>query len=178
MRGRDHNPSGNTPSQERELDQERRAQAQARRPLIAKWSSNLPTGYIYVDDAIEYMRRRWGNMLRAEVLEAFSRDDTGPKYMVVGEWPDKNRGERCYKFEDIDLWVYRTMSGVPAGWREIRRLPKGQQSTVPVLRVEDMRPSLREEWEETLGLPPLGDANHEEPSDGRTGIEKDGRSRH
>ena len=167
-----------TPSQEREKDQERRRQAQARRPLIAKWSPDLPTGYIHVDDAIEYLHRRWGKMLRAEVLEAFSRDDTGPRYAIIGDWPNKDRGERYYKFDDIDLWVYRIMSGVPAGWRDIRRLPKGQRSTVPVLRVEDMRPSLREEWEEALGLLPSGDANHEEPSDGGTGIEEDGRSRH
>jgi hypothetical protein len=151
------NPSGNTPSQERELDQERRARAQARRPLIAKWSPDLPTGYIHVDDAIEYMHRRWGKMLRAEILENFSRDETGPRYMIVGDWPDKNRGERCYKFEDIDLWVYRTMTGVPASWRETRRI----KSSVPVRRIK-------------LSDIPQRMLTNEEPSDGRSGIEEDG----
>ena len=160
MRDREHYSSGSTPTQERELDQERRAKAQARRPLIAKWSPDLPTGYIHVDDAIEYMHRRWGKMLRAEVLEAFSRDETGPRYMIVGDWPDKNRGERCYKFEDIDLWVYRTMTGVPASWRETRRI----KSSVPVRRIK-------------LSDIPQRMLTNEEPSDGRSGIEEDGRRR-
>jgi hypothetical protein len=134
MRGGEHYPMGN-PKQERELDQERRARAQARKPLIAKWDPDIPTGYIHVDDAIEYMRRRWGKMLQAQTLEAFSRDDTGPKWTIFGDWPDKSRGERYYAFDDIDLWVYRTMTGVPAAWRDIRKLPKGQQSTVPDIRV-------------------------------------------
>jgi hypothetical protein len=163
-RGDPFYPPGN-PRQDREQDQQRRAAAQARRPLISKWEPDLPTGYIHVDDAIEYMRRRWGKMLRAEVLENFSRDETGPKYVMMGDWPDKSRGERYYMFEDIDLWVYRTMAGVPAGWRDIRRLPKGQRSTVPTRRIE------------FIDAPPMEFPNGEEPSNGRTGIEEDGRRR-
>ena len=132
----------NSPAQQRQNDAERRAQAQARRPLISQWAPDVPTGYIHVDDAIEYIKRRWGKMLRAQMLEAFSRDDTGPKYTIFGDWPPKNhlgevnRGQRHYAFDDIDMWVYRTVSGVPAGWRDIRKLPQGQRSTVPVNMVE------------------------------------------
>lgn len=145
------------PAQEREKDLERRAKAQARKPLIAKWDPDVPTGYIHVDDAIEYMRRRWGKALRAEILEAFSRDDTGPKWMMFGDWPDKSRGERYYAFDDIDMWVWRTFSGVPAAWSKTRRV----KSSVPIRRIkfDDMRTS------------PDG----EEQSNGRTGIEEDGR---
>jgi hypothetical protein len=149
------------PKYEREKDQERRAQAQARRPLIAQWQPNLPAGYIHVDDAIEYMKRRWGRMIRAEMLEAFSRDDTGPKWTIFDDWPDKSRGERHYAFDDIDMWVYRTMTGVPASWKETRRLP----SSVPVTMVKDLR--------EAIGRPLLDgtriNLDGEEPSDGRTG---------
>jgi hypothetical protein len=139
MRGGEHNPSGypaGNPAQEREKDAERRAAAQARKPLIAKWDPNIPTGYIHVDDAIEYMRRRWGKALRAEILEAFSRDDSGPKWMIFGDWPDKSRGERYYAFDDIDMWVWRTFSGLPASWTETRRV----KSSVPVrrIRLEDI----------------------------------------
>jgi hypothetical protein len=151
-----------TPSQNREQDLDRRRAAQARRPLIAQWAPNLPTGYIHIDDAIEYMKRRWGKMVRAEMLEAFSRDDTGPKWTVFGDWPDKSRGERYYAFDDIDMWVYRTMTGIPASWRDIRKLPEGQQSTMPRVRIGNMRPSLREEYEDMLGLPSLGEADHGE----------------
>jgi hypothetical protein len=171
MRGREHNPMGN-PKYDREKDQERRAQAQARKPLIAKWDTNIPAGYIHVDDAIEYMRRRWGKMMRAEMLENFSRDDTGPRYTMFGDWPDKSRGERHYAFDDIDMWVYRTMTGVPAGWRDIRKLPKGQQSTMPVTMVENLYGGLRRPVLDGMKV-----SNGEEPSDGRTGIEEDGRRR-
>lgn len=176
-----HNPTGNTPQQDREKDQERRRQAQARRPLIAQWASDIPTGYIHVDDAIEYMKRRWGKMLRAETLEAFSRDDTGPRYAIFGDWPPKNhlgeenRGERYYAFDDVDMWVYRTVTGVPAGWRDIRKLPEGQRSTVPVTMVEDLRDGLRRPLLDGTRMKDITDG--EEPSDGRTGIEKDGRRR-
>jgi hypothetical protein len=165
-------PEGNTPRQVNERDQERRARAQARKPLIAKWDPGIPTGYIHVDDAIEYMHRRWGKMLRAEILENFSRDEAGPKYTIFGDWPDKSRGERYYMFEDIDLWVYRTMAGVPAGWRDIRRLPKGQRSTVPVRTIED------ELFQKLSGRVRGGKSiEHEESSDGRTRIKEDGRRR-
>ena len=121
-----------TPSQREAEDQERRRAAQARRPLIAKWEPDLPTGYIHVDDAIEYMRRRWGRLLQAQTLEAFSRDDSGPRYTIFGDFPDKSRGQRYYAFDDIDMWVYRTISGVPAAWKETRRI----KSTVPIRRIE------------------------------------------
>jgi hypothetical protein len=130
--------SKGNPAKEREHDQERRAAAQSRKPLISKWEPSIPMGYIHVDDAIEYMRRRWGNALRADHLEAFSRDESGPKWILFGDWPDKERGERYYKFDDIDLWVYRTFSGVPASWRETRHL----RSAVPVTQVEDLRDGL------------------------------------
>ena len=142
MRGGEHNPSGypsGNPKQDREADAERRRQAQARRPLIAKWAPDIPTGYIHVDDAIEYMHRRWGKMLRAETLEAFSRDDSGPKYTIFGDFPDRSRGQRYYRFDDIDLWVYRTISGVPASWKETRRI----KSSVPVTQVTDLQEGLR-----------------------------------
>lgn len=152
-------PSGN-PKQDREQDYERRARAQARKPLIARWDPNIPAGYIHVDDAIEYLRRRWGKMARAEMLEIFSRDDTGPKWTIFGDWPDKSRGERYYAFDDIDLWVYRTMTGVPASWRDAL----GRPSTVPVRRI-------------ALSDIPKRMLTDEEQSDGRTRIEKDGRRR-
>jgi len=165
--GREHNPSGypsGNPKQDREADAERRARAQARKPLIAKWDPNIPAGYIHVDDAIEYIRRRWGKMARAEMLEMFSRDDAGPKYVIFGDFPDKSRGERYYAFDDIDLWVYRTMTGVPASWREAL----GRPSTVPVRRI-------------ALGDIPNGEqrerADGSKSRNGRTGIEEDGRRR-
>lgn len=167
--GREHNPSSypsGNPVKDREADQERRRQAQARRPLIAKWAPDIPTGYIHVDDAIEYMHRRWGKALRAETLEAFSRDESGPKYAIMGDWPAKNhlgeenRGERYYKFDDIDMWVYRTFSGVPASWKETRRI----KSSVPVRRIK-------------LSDIPQRMLTNEEPSNGGTGIEEDGRRR-
>jgi hypothetical protein len=156
------NPTGN-PKEDREADFKRRRDAQARRPLIAQWAPDIPTGYIHVDDAIEYMTRRWGKMLRAEMLETFSRDDTGPMYTIFGDFPDKSRGQRYYAFDAIDMWVYRTMTGVPAAWRDIRRLPKGQQSTVPIRRIQ---------------LSDIGDRDGEEQGDGGTRFEKDGRRRH
>jgi hypothetical protein len=156
--------SKGNPRQERERDQERRAAAQSRKPLIAKWDPTIPAGYIHVDDAIVYMQRRWGRALRAEHLEAFSRDQTGPQWTIFGDWPDKSRGERYYEFNDIDLWVWRTLSGVPASWRETRHI----RSSVPVRRIQ-------------LGdAPPTSDLdvvelrNGEEPSNGGTGIKEDG----
>jgi hypothetical protein len=121
------------PAKDREQDAQRRADAQARRPLIAKWAPDIPTGYIHIDDAIEYIRRRWGKAVRAETLEAFSRDATGPKYVIFGDWPDTNRGERYYAFDDIDMWVYRTFTGVPASWRHAL----GGPSTVPTKLLGD-----------------------------------------
>jgi hypothetical protein len=159
-------PQGNRKDQDR--DQERRAAAQSRKPLIANWDPSIPAGYIHVDDAIVYIQRRWGNALCAEVLEAFSRDDSGPKWTIFGDWPDKSRGERYYEFNDIDIWVYRTFTGVPASWQETRRI----KSSVPIRRIQ-------------LGdAPPTSDLdvvelrNGEEQSDGGTGIEKDGRRGH
>ena len=162
-------PSGN-PAKDREQDQERRARAQARKPLIAKWDPDIPAGYIHVDDAIAYMKRRWGKMARAEMLEVFSRDDTGPKWTFFGDWPDKSRGERYYAFDDIDMWVYRTMTGVPSSWREVL----GKPSTVPVTMVEDLREASRRPL---LDGTRIRGADGEEQSNGRTGIEKDGRRR-
>lgn len=153
------NPTGN-PKKDREADQERRREAQARKPLIAKWAPDIPTGYIHVDDAIEYMHRRWGKALRAEVLERFSTDEGGPKYVIMGDYPDRSRGQRYYAFDDIDMWVYRTISGVPAAWRDVRRLSEGERSTVPIRRIE------------------LGDIHGKEPSDGWSRIEEDGRHGH
>ena len=121
-----------TPADQARDDAERRARAQSRRPIISKWAIDVPAGYIHVDDAIEYMRRRWGNALRAEILERFSREKTGPLQFLFGESPDR-RGERYYKFDDVDLWVWRTVSGVPASYLETRT----RKSTVPVLTVED-----------------------------------------
>jgi len=171
--GREHNPSSypmGNPKDAREADAERRRQAQARRPLIAKWAPDIPTGYIHVDDAIEYMHRRWGKMLRAETLEAFSRDDSGPKYTMFGDFPDRSRGQRYYRFDDIDLWVYRTISGVPASWKETRRI----KSTVPVTQVTDLQEGLRRPLLDGTKVNLRG-ANGEEQSDGGSGIEEDGR---
>ena len=99
-------------------------------------------------------------MLRAEVLERFSTDEGGPRYMIMGDFPDKSRGERYYAFDDIDMWVYRTISGVPASWKETRRI----KSSVPVRRIK-------------LSDIPQRMLTHEEPSDARTGIEENGRRR-
>jgi hypothetical protein len=122
---------------------------------------------VHVDDAIEYMRRRWGKALRAEMLEAFSRDDSGPQYMVFGDYPDRNRGERYYMFEHIDMWVYRTFTGVPAGWKETRHI----RSSVPIRRIElGNAPQ-----QELLDNREASDGS--QPSDGRTRIEKNGRRR-
>jgi hypothetical protein len=156
-------------SKQREQDQERRAAAQARKPLIANWDPSIPAGYIHVDDAIVYLQRRWGKALRAEVLEAFSRDETGPKWTMFGDWPDKSRGERYYMFDDIDMWVYRTFTGVPAGWKETRHI----RSSVPVIPLESLPPAERRRARFTLE----GVTEDEEQSDGRTGIEEDGRRR-
>jgi hypothetical protein len=120
-------------TQEGEHDQQRRAAAQQRKPLIANWDPSIPAGYVHVDDAIVYMQRRWGKALRAEHLEAFSRDDSGPKWTIFGDWPDKTRGERYYEFNDIDLWVYRTFTGVPASWKETKHL----RSSVPRIQLSD-----------------------------------------
>jgi hypothetical protein len=159
INGNKTNPAGNsTPGRDRENDAQRRRDAQARRPLIAKWAPDIPTGYIHVDDAIEYMHRRWGKALKAETLESFSRDDTGPKWTIFGDWPDKSRGERYYVFDDIDMWVYRTMTGVPASWREAL----GKPSTVPVRRI-------------AFSDIPNRMLTDEEPRDGRPRIEEDGR---
>jgi hypothetical protein len=92
------------------------------------------------------------------MYEAFSRDDTGPRYVIMGDWPDASRGERYYMFEDIDLWVYRTKTGVPAAWRDIRKLPPSQRSTVPVLMLD-------------------GDEYGKEQSNVRRRLEEDGRGR-
>jgi hypothetical protein len=159
-------PQG-SPVKAREEDAQRRAAAQSRKPLIAKWDPNIPTGYIHVDDTIEYMRRRWGKALRAEHLEAFSRDANGPQWTIFGDFPDKSRGERYYKFDDIDLWVYRTFSGVPASWRETRHI----RSAVPVTQVENLLDGLRRPL---LDGTKIRGENGEEQSDGRTGIDEDG----
>ena len=173
MMGR-RNPTGN-PKEDREADLERRREAQARKPLIAKWAPDIPTGYIHVDDAIEYMHRRWGKALRAEVFERFSTDEGGPKYVIMGDYPDKSRGERYYKFDDIDMWVYRTFSGVPASWKETRRI----KSSVPVTQVTDLQEALRRPLLDGTRMKPDGDTfgengHREQEGDGRTGSEEDG----
>jgi hypothetical protein len=83
---------------------------------------------------------------------------------MFGDWPDKSRGERYYKFDDIDMWVYRTFTGVPASWQETRHI----RSSVPVRRIE-LGDAPRQEL-----LNDREAGNGSQPSDGRTGIEEDG----
>jgi hypothetical protein len=153
QRARNYSQGNSSPADERDADAQRRAAAQSRKPLIANWDPSIPAGYIHVDDAIVYLQRRWGKALRAEVLEAFSRDDSGPHYTIFGDWPDKSRGERYYMFDEIDMWIYRTFTGVPASWRETRHL----RSSVPT-RVGDVLEALRR--------PLLDGTKEEEAGDG------------
>jgi hypothetical protein len=176
-------PNHTTPSQTRDSDAERRAQAQARRPLISKWAPNVPTGYISVDDAIEYMKRRWGSMIRPEMYEAFSRDDAGPKYTIMGDWPNVDRGARYYMFEDIDLWVYRSKTGVPSAWVDIRKLPKHVRSTVPVVMVDGetygeeqrrLRGRVEEDGRRRAETARTENSDAGQASDGSVGQDRDG----
>jgi hypothetical protein len=70
-------------------------------------------------------------------------------------------------FDDIDIWVWRTFSGVPASYKETRRV----RSTVPVTQVEDLRDGLRRPL---LDGTEIRGTDGEEQSDGRTGQQKDG----
>jgi hypothetical protein len=124
-------------------DEQLRKQAQERRPLIEQWPEAIPAGYIASEDAVLYLRQRFGKALTTEKLSAFESGQSGPRPLKVGQLI-------CYAFDEVDLWAYRMLTGVPADWRDT----KDRVSMVPVVMVEDMRPSLREEWEEKLGLPP------------------------
>ena len=111
-------------------DIERRQRASLRTPMIAKWSADVPTGYIHAYDAVEYIKRRWGSAISRDKLEALARMDDCPRPLMLhdGMIDGKASMEAFYAFEEIDLWVYRTLSGVPSNWRDTR----GQISTMPV----------------------------------------------
>lgn len=106
-------------------DQERRERAVERRPNIAPVP--LPPGFLPVEEAAAYVQRRWGKAVSSEKLRMFMDPQYGPK-------PYSLDGETYYRYDEIDLWVYRTLSGVPASWRETQ----GRISTVPVRRLEDL----------------------------------------
>lgn len=110
-------------------DIERRQRASLRTPMIAKWSADVPTGYIHAYDAVEYIKRRWGSAISRDKLEALARMDDCPRPLMLhdGMIDGKASMEAFYAFEEIDLWVYRTLSGVPSNWRDTR----DQISTMP-----------------------------------------------
>jgi hypothetical protein len=125
-------------------DEQLRKQAQERRPLIEQWPEAIPSGYVASDDAVLYLRQRFGKALTSQKLEAFESGQSGPRPLKVGNLI-------CYAFDEVDLWAYRMLTGVPADWRDVR----DRLSTVPVTRVENMRVTAREDWEDALGLPLL-----------------------
>lgn len=151
------------------LDKQRREDAKKRRPLIEQWPVAIPVGYVASEDAVLYLRQRFGRALTSEKIEAFQIGQSGPRPVMEGK-------VAAYAFDELDLWVYRTLTGVPADWRETR----GIKSTVPVTMVEDLS--------EVDDLPLLNgvkwrerrtdeqDDNHEEPSNGRPRQQEDGRN--
>ena len=144
-----------------------RQQAEARRPLIEQWPEAIPSGYVASDDAVLYLRQRFGKALTTQKLEAFQSGQSGPRPLKVGKLI-------CYAFDEVDLWAYRMLTGVPADWRDVRE----RLSTVPVTMVEDLRegfhrPLLDGTPVNTKRRQPDG----EEQSNGRSGIETDGRDR-
>ena len=107
------------------------------------------------------------------MFERFSTDEGGPKYMMHGRLSRKGRGERYYKFDDIDMWVYRTISGVPASWKETRTI----RSSVPVTQVTDLQEALRRPLLDGTRMKPDGDTfrenvHREQEGNGRTRIEE------
>ena len=107
-------------------DQQRRTEMEARAPRIAPLP--LPPGFLPVEEAAAYVQRRWGKAISSDRLRMFMDPVHGPKpYSLDG-------GETYYAYDEVDLWVYRTLSGVPASWRETQ----GRISTVPVRRLEDL----------------------------------------
>ncbi len=128
-----------------------RRKAAAREPLIAKWAPEIPVGYIHVDDAIDYIKRRWGPAVRTDVLESFLHVHKGPLPMII---PSVDGRKECYyAFDAIDLWVYRTLSGVPASWRET--LGKGS-----MVRTRDFNSlSVKERTRLIRHFPHLGEAS-------------------
>jgi hypothetical protein len=107
-------------------DRTLRDQSAARAPRIAPLP--LPSGFLPVEEAAAYVQRRWGRAVSSEKLRAFMDPQHGPKpYSLDG-------GETYYAYDEVDLWVYRTLSGVPASWRETQ----GRISMVPVRRLEDL----------------------------------------
>jgi hypothetical protein len=125
-------------------DEQLRQQAEARRPLIEQWPEAIPSGYIASDDAVLYLRQRFGKALTTEKLNAFESGQSGPRPLRVGKLI-------CYAFDEVDLWAYRMLTGVPASWRET----EGRVSMVPRLKWEDLP------VEERRSLPPLVDEDEE-----------------
>ena len=137
-------------------DQELRNAAAKRKPLIAKWASDIPAGYIHSDDTYEYMKRRWGSALTTERLEKFFKPEFGPCTLAVTGEDEHGRKKReyYYAFDEIDMWVYRTLTGVPASWRETL----GRTSTMPVRELEHLP-----EYEQREMLQMLGENHKETP---------------
>ena len=106
-------------------DDQRRKEAAERREIIQQWPVEIPTGFAVADDIIAYIRQRWGHAITTEKLEMFASGQSGPRPVACD-------GYTCYAFDEVDLWVYRTLSGVPADWREVGE----KLSTVPIRRVE------------------------------------------
>jgi hypothetical protein len=102
-----------------------RVSAARRKPFLAREAPDVPPGFINTDDAVEYMKRRWGPAVRTEMIEQILSSELGPKTLSLA-------GVAYYAFDEIDLWVYRTLSGVPASWRE----NLGRASAVPVYTIE------------------------------------------
>jgi hypothetical protein len=141
-----------------------RKQAAERRPLIEQWPEAIPSGYIASDDAVLYLRQRFGKALTTQKLEAFESGQSGPRPLKVGKLV-------CYAFDEVDLWAYRMLTGVPADWREVR----DRLSLVPVRMVENLRDALKLPLLDGTPVNTIrSDPDGEEPSDGRSGIEEDG----
>ena len=133
-------------------DQLRREQAYERAPHIAPLP--IPPGFLPVEEAAAYVQRRWGRAISSERLRMFMDPVHGPKpYSLDG-------GETYYAYDEVDLWVYRTLSGVPASWRETQ----GRLSTVPVRKLEDLPPHERQGYERALGLRHQRDQEHGLPA--------------
>jgi hypothetical protein len=143
-------------------DQRRREQSQERslRPAA------IPSGLVLREDAVIYVKNRWGPAITTSMLERLLDEERGPPPITIDT-------HTYYSYADVDMWVYRTFSGVPAGWREVA----GRISTVPVRQLEKLSAS------DKAHLPiafirraEIGEQRHgEEPSNGGTGRKEDGR---
>lgn len=111
-------------------DNQLRVNAQKRQSILSKAPKDIPTGFITSQDAIQYIRRRWGALIPATALREFNNENVGPRGITM-------YGSKFYNFDTIDLWAYRKLSGVPAAWLETRDMDSSVPNHITSLTLEE-----------------------------------------